>query len=100
MGSKNLTEEWKDQLKEIDSDYGHHSPYKFLEETKEILKNQYDKEKNYSVKRKFIRNVWYCESIKDYIYFLEKQLHNSIKQLKLAEEGFDNRNKLLDKKIK
>ena len=28
MGSKNLTEEWKDQLKEIDSDYGHHSPYK------------------------------------------------------------------------
>ena len=95
MGSKNLTDEWKSKLKEIDSEYGHHNPFRLLDETKDILKSEYDKEKNYSLKRKFIRNSWYCDSLKEYIFFLEKQLHNSIKQLKLAEEGFDNRNKLL-----
>lgn len=95
MGSKNLKDEWKKKLIEIDSEYGHHNPYKLLDETKNILKSEYDKEKNYTLKRKFIRSSWSCDTLKEYIYFLEKQLNNSIKQLKLAEEGFDNRNKLL-----
>ncbi len=32
MSSDTINEEWKKKLTEIDSDYGHHNPNKFLEE--------------------------------------------------------------------
>ena len=41
------------------------------------------------------KNIWYCNTLKDYIYMLEKQLHYSLKEIKKLEEGFDKRNKLL-----
>ena len=98
MSSDTINEEWKKILTEIDSDYGHHNPYKFLEEINDVLFKNYEKERDFSKKHKLIRNVWYTDTLKEYIYFLEKELSGAIKKLKRNEEGFDNRNKLLKKK--
>ena len=97
MTSKSITDEWKEKLIEIDSDYGHHNPFKFLDEINDTLFNIYKNEKNYTKKHKFIKNVWYTDTLKEYVLFLEKQLSKSINQLKKNEEGFDNRNKILKK---
>ena len=37
MGSKEITEKWKDILTNIDNDYTHHNIYKLLESVKEHI---------------------------------------------------------------
>jgi hypothetical protein len=94
--SSEINNKWKEQLIEIDENYGHHNPYIFLKDIENLIKSYYDNEEDYKVKDKLIKNTWYCETLKDYIYFLEKELSNTIKKLKTAEEGFDKRNEILN----
>ena len=94
MSSNDINEEWKDILTNINDDYSHHNIYKFLESIKGVIDNNYKNEKDYSKKHKLIKNSWYCDTLKEYIYFLEKNLSKSIKTIKKLEEGFDERNNL------
>ena len=98
MSSDLINNEWKKKLLEIDSDDGHHNPYVLLENIKDELNKIYEKEKKYHIKHNIIKNVWYCDSIKDYVYFLEKELRTAIKIIKSNEEGFSLTNKILNKK--
>ena len=95
MSSEKIELEWKGELINMDRDYGHHNPFKLIDCVKDLLNSEYKKERNYHKKHKFIKNIWYCDTLKDYIYMLEKQLHYSLKEIKKLEEGFDKRNKLL-----
>ena len=49
MSSDTINDEWKKILTEIDSDYGHHNPYKFLEEINDILFKNYQNERNFII---------------------------------------------------
>ena len=95
MSSSTIIDDWKYELIKMDEDYNHHNPFKLVDNIKEVLKKEYDEERKYNVKHKLIRNIWYCDTLKDYIYFLEKNLNKSIKKIKKLEEGFDERNKML-----
>tara|TARA_S200000501_G_scaffold222521_1_gene208741 strand:+ start:205 stop:513 length:309 start_codon:yes stop_codon:yes gene_type:complete len=96
MGSKEIIEKWKDILRDIDDDYAHHNMYKLLESIKDYVNINYEKEKDYNKKHNIIKNSWYCDTLKEYIYFLEKNLSDSIKKIKKLEEGFDERNKIFN----
>lgn len=96
MGSKEIIEKWKDILRDIDDDYTHHNMYKLLENIKDYININYDKEKDYNKKHNIIKNSWYCDTLKEYIYFLEKNLSDSIKKIKKLEKGFDERNKIFN----
>jgi hypothetical protein len=95
MSSSTITEDWKHELINMDMDYGHHNPFKLIDCVKELIEKVYEEEKKYHIKHNIIKNVWYCDSLKDYIYFLEKSLNKSLKSIKKLEEGFDERNKML-----
>ena len=99
MGSNFINDKWKKKLIEIDTDYGHHNPYILVDNIKDQLNKFYKNEKKYHIKHNIIQKTWMCDSLKDYIYFLEKELSNTIKKLKTAEGGFDIRNELFNKKI-
>jgi hypothetical protein len=94
MDSNSLNNEWKEKLMELKNE-NKFNVYELLKQMNNIILEYYEKEKNYSVKRKLIKNSWNCDSIKEYILFLEEKLSASIGRLKLYEEGFDERNKLL-----
>lgn len=94
MSSDDINNEWKNQLIIIRDEYNKNI-YELLRSVKKLLDDNYESEKNYQRKRKLIINSWYCESLKEYIFFLEKSLSQTIKKLKKAEHGFDERNRLL-----
>ena len=54
---------------------------------------------NFPDKFKMLKLVNNCDAICQYILFLEEQLNETIRILKLAQEGFDERNRIfgLDK---
>jgi hypothetical protein len=97
MDSDFLKNEWKDKLIEF-KDENRFNIYELLKQINTLIFEFYDKEKNYSIKRKLIKNTWHCDSIKEYILFLEEKLSSSIERLKLYEDGFDERNKLFSLK--
>ena len=92
MSSNDINNEWKDQLIFIRDEYNKNI-YDLLRSVKKIIENNYENEKNYKKKKKLIINTWYCDSLKEYIFFLEKTLSQTIKKLERAENGFDERNK-------
>ena len=92
MDSKKLNDEWKEKLIELKSK-NKFNIYELINQINNTIMKYYDNEKNYSNKRKLISQSWNCDSIKDYILFLEEKLSASIGRLKLYEEGFDERNK-------
>jgi len=44
-------------------------------------------------KMKFSNQIWHCDLICQYILYLEDELNETIYNLKLAEQGFDERNR-------
>jgi len=95
MSYEKIEQKWKNELINMDMDYGHHNPFKLIDSIKNLINSEYKKERSYHKKHKFIKNVWYCDTLKEYVYMLEKQLHLSLKQIKKLENGFDERNKYL-----
>lgn len=92
MDSNSFNNVWKNKLIEFKKE-NHSNIYETVNQINNILMENYNNEKNYSIKRKLIHNSWKCDSVKDYILFLEEKLSFAIKKLKLYEQGFDERNK-------
>lgn len=91
--SKYIKQEWRDFKSAIKHDTGQ-NVYTLLENVKDICHVYYYIENEMHVRRKLLINTWNCDSIGDYIAFLENKLKDTLKLLRSAEQGFDVRNQL------
>lgn len=66
--------------------------YQLIDNVKTIIEVYYNIEDSSQIKRKLIKEMWNCDSILEYILFLEDKLNETLLRLKFAEEGFDKRN--------
>lgn len=66
--------------------------YQLIDNVKTIIEVYYNIEDSSQIKRKLIKEMWNCDSILEYILFLENKLNETLLRLKFAEEGFDKRN--------
>jgi hypothetical protein len=91
--SKYIKREWRDFKDAIKNDTGQ-NVYTLLENVKDVCHVYYYIENEMHVRRKLLIDTWNCESIGDYIAFLENKLKETLKLLASAEQGFDVRNQL------
>ena len=66
--------------------------YQLIDNVKTIIEVYYNIEDSSQIKRKLIKEMWNCDSILEYILFLEDKLNDTLVRLKFAEQGFDKRN--------
>ena len=94
MSTKDIMRRWKQERTRIKQEHcSKGDVYCLLLE----LRNSISKHFKYTIKMhdkmKLADNIWYCDLICQYIQYLEEELNDTIRKLKLAQEGFDERNK-------
>ena len=97
MSTKILLKRWKN-MKKIIKEENKADTLKLLLDIRNNLNIQLNTI-NFPDKFKMLKLVNNCDAICQYILFLEEQLNETIRILKLAQEGFDERNRIfgLDK---
>ncbi len=97
MSTKILLKRWKN-MKKIIKEENKADTLKLLLDIRNNLNTQLNTI-NFPDKFKMLKLVNNCDAICQYILFLEEQLNETIRILKLAQEGFDERNRIfgLDK---
>jgi|TARA_B100000902_G_scaffold392381_1_gene444687 hypothetical protein len=97
MSTKILLKRWKN-MKKIIKEENKADTLKLLLDIRNNLNIQLNTI-NFPDKFKMLKLVNNCDAICQYILFLEEHLNETIRILKLAQEGFDERNRIfgLDK---
>lgn len=97
MSTKILLKRWKN-MKKLIKEENKADTLKLLLDIRNNLNTQLNTI-NFPDKFKMLKLVNNCDAICQYILFLEEQLNETIRILKLAQEGFDERNRIfgLDK---
>ena len=97
MSTKNILKRWKQQKDRIKKENGEKGDiYTLLLEIRNSVSVNFRNNLNWHHKMKFANHIWHCDLICQYIQFLEEELKDTIENLKLAQEGFDERNRVFN----
>jgi len=94
MSTKLLLKRWKNKQQQIKEDQGAET-LQLLCDIRNFFSVQLQSNIYWTERHKMRRCLYNCDTVCHYIIFLEKHLHETIRILKLAQKGFDERNKTL-----
>jgi hypothetical protein len=94
MSTKDIMKRWKEQRQRIKKEHhGNGDIYSLLLDLRNSNSKSFKETLKMHHKMKLANNIWNCDLICQYIQYLEEELNNTINKLKLAQQGFDERNK-------
>ena len=94
MSTKDILKRWKQQKKRIKNEHASKGDvYSLLLELRNANSRNFKESLKMHHKMKLADNIWYCDLVCQYIQYLEEELNETVRLLKLAQQGFDERNK-------
>tara|TARA_B100000674_G_scaffold481533_1_gene482436 strand:- start:663 stop:974 length:312 start_codon:yes stop_codon:yes gene_type:complete len=94
MSTKLILKRWKKEKQRIKQEAGGNGDvYKLLLDLRNSYSIMFRKIPKWHHKMNYANQIWHCDLICQYIQYLEDELNETIYNLKMAEQGFDQRNK-------
>ncbi len=94
MSTKIILKRWKKEQQRIKTENGGKGDvYSLLINLRHSYGTMFRTIPQWHHKMKFANQMWHCDIICQYIQYLEDELNETIYNLKLAEQGFDERNR-------
>ncbi len=94
MSTKIILKRWKQEQKRIKKETGGNGDvYSLLLDLRNSYSIMFRTLPKWHHKMKYANQIWHCDLICQYIQYLEDELNETIYNLKMAEQGFDERNK-------
>lgn len=94
MSTKIILKRWKKEQARIKQETGGNGDvYKLLLDLRNSYSQTFRLIPKWHHKMKYANQIWHCDLICQYIQYLEDELNETIYNLKMAQQGFDERNK-------